>query len=455
MSHFTVLVVGDNHEKQLEPFHEFECTGENNEYVQDIDETEETRQAYETGTMRRLTDGEGNYFSPYSDDYYRDPTPEELEKIGPLGGSGIAKGIQYSSRDWNDGKGYRAKIKYIPENLTEVEVPTKEIMTFEEYVLDYEDYEKVAFSEQPDINGDHKYRYATVNEDGTIDKVIRRTNPNRKWDWYVLGGRWNGFFKLKSNGAKGGDLTKEQIKELAAEYGTTEKYILVLESLLKNDPERVHDYTMEHPVAGGYYLQKKIQELITPQYEDAVAGSPGTFGGIAKAGYVDQAKKGDIDFAGMKQEAYDKAFERYKKVEKLLGGIPQLQFLWKRDFIDGQFKDLDIDEKRSKYHGQAAKQLVNEARKEDGLSRDDQSLLTWLDLEDYQCSAEEYAQNAANRSISTFAVLKDGKWYEKGEMGWWGMASNEDDQDTWNKKFNELIKDLPDNTVLSLVDCHI
>ncbi len=28
MSHFTVLVVGDNVEEQLAPFHEFECTGE-------------------------------------------------------------------------------------------------------------------------------------------------------------------------------------------------------------------------------------------------------------------------------------------------------------------------------------------------------------------------------------------------------------------------------------------
>lgn len=24
-------------------------------------------------------------------------------------------------------------------------------------------------------------------------------NPNSQWDWYVVGGRWNGFFKLKKN----------------------------------------------------------------------------------------------------------------------------------------------------------------------------------------------------------------------------------------------------------------
>ena len=34
MSHYSVLVIGENVEEQLAPFHEFECTGDDNEYVQ-------------------------------------------------------------------------------------------------------------------------------------------------------------------------------------------------------------------------------------------------------------------------------------------------------------------------------------------------------------------------------------------------------------------------------------
>lgn len=41
MSHFTVLVIADDHEAALQPFHEFECTGINDQYVQDIDVTQE------------------------------------------------------------------------------------------------------------------------------------------------------------------------------------------------------------------------------------------------------------------------------------------------------------------------------------------------------------------------------------------------------------------------------
>ncbi len=41
MSHFGVLVVGDNVRHQLAPFHEFECTGIDNEFVVEVNRTEE------------------------------------------------------------------------------------------------------------------------------------------------------------------------------------------------------------------------------------------------------------------------------------------------------------------------------------------------------------------------------------------------------------------------------
>jgi hypothetical protein len=43
MSHFSVLVIGPNVVQQLAPYHEFECTGDDNEYVIDVDVTEQIR----------------------------------------------------------------------------------------------------------------------------------------------------------------------------------------------------------------------------------------------------------------------------------------------------------------------------------------------------------------------------------------------------------------------------
>jgi hypothetical protein len=40
-------------------------------------------------------------------------------------------------------------------------------------------------------------------------------------------------------------------------------------------------------------------------------------------------------------------------------------------------------------------------------------------------------------------------------MGWWGMASDEIDKDDWDAQFAKLIDGLPEDTILTVVDCHI
>jgi hypothetical protein len=57
--------------------------------------------------------------------------------------------------------------------------------------------------------------------------------------------------------------------------------------------------------------------------------------------------------------------------------------------------------------------------------------------------------------IEAFAVLMDGKWYERGEMGWWGAVSDEKDKDAWKQEFQKLLGGLLGTTWLTVVDCHI
>jgi len=115
-------------EQQLAPFHEFECTGINDQYVQDVDITDDVQAEVD----RFLMKGSEN------------PLQEALEWYG---------------------------------------------------------YEKRLLEEEDDveIEGVHKYGYVIV-EEGKLVQAVRRTNPNAKWDWWVLGGRWTGFLKLKDDG---------------------------------------------------------------------------------------------------------------------------------------------------------------------------------------------------------------------------------------------------------------
>lgn len=140
MSHFSVLVVGDV-DYNMAPFHEFECTGRDDEFIQDIDETEYRRSEYEAAKKR------------YQEE--------------------VAKGAS------------EADTKYSFKGTT-----------FREYLESYCEIPIVAHETLVDRKDTHKWGYAIDLGDDNF-KVVRRTNPNKFYDYYGRG--WKAF-KLKSTG---------------------------------------------------------------------------------------------------------------------------------------------------------------------------------------------------------------------------------------------------------------
>jgi hypothetical protein len=60
--------------------------------------------------------------------------------------------------------------------------------------------------------------------------------------------------------------------------------------------------------------------------------------------------------------------------------------------------------------------------------------------------------------FSTWGVIMpDGKWFEKGSMGWWGLSDeSHDEANDWILNFyDRFLKDLTPDTVVTIVDCHI
>jgi len=57
------------------------------------------------------------------------------------------------------------------------------------------------------------------------------------------------------------------------------------------------------------------------------------------------------------------------------------------------------------------------------------------------------------KSSVPFCLVVDGEWFERGEMGWWGITSNE--KDDWNEIFHDILSKLPDDSEVTLVDFHI
>lgn len=307
MSHFTVLVIGDNPEEQLAPFQEFECTGRDDEYVQDLDETEERREEYANAN-------------------------EETKK------------------------------KY-PDFLT--------------YATRYHDHAVVPHGEEPDLEKKHKYGYVLLDASGKVERYVNRTNPNAKWDWYVLGGRWTGYFKLK-------------------------------------DGIRTHK-----------------------------VGEPGLMTEIAEVGHADQCRKGDIDIEAMRNEAARTGLEQFDEVVAVIAGREIIP--WEK--VRTELCKDDIDAARKRYNEQPAVKDLQTKR-----------LLPFMDdLRDVYCNFDRDRFVAQQRSgaIVTFALIKDGEWYENGSMGWWGVVSDEKKTEDWHEEYAKLFDALPDDTLVSVYDCHI
>jgi len=142
MSHFTVMVIGEDPEKQLAPFDE---NLEMSRYV-----------AY---TKQQLIEKGRKENEEYKASIY-------------------AKFLADPEKYRGECAGNPAHINYV-----ENEFPKKLASSDEE-----------VYQEQ--------IKYYEPDEIGSDGEVYSTQNPNAKWDWYQLGGRWSGMIKLKE-GATG------------------------------------------------------------------------------------------------------------------------------------------------------------------------------------------------------------------------------------------------------------
>lgn len=153
MSHFAVLVVTKQSPTQdvlsnaLLPFHEFECTGIDAHIVSE-DRTQEYKDEYEE-----------------TDNGYKEEYATFADFVTKYHGAARVNP-------------YVASILNGRMNLG---LP----------VIHDGDSEK-------GINEQAKFGWAEIDEDNNVIQVIDRTNPDRKWDWYVVGGRWSNYLRVKS-----------------------------------------------------------------------------------------------------------------------------------------------------------------------------------------------------------------------------------------------------------------
>ena len=313
MSHFVVLVVGPDPEAQLQPYHEFECTGTIDQYVQSVDVLEEARASWE---------------------------------------------------------------------------PDESYPTLESYLVGHYCLPLAVEDFPPDLEDDNMFGWYRLNGKGDVIEAFQRTNPNKHWDWYQVGGRWRGFFTLKDN--------------RAGELGTPSMAALLL------------DKNYEAP----------------------------------SENRADSCLKGNVDIDAMRSIAESEAAMLYDRVHNLWenrveGPCPK-HSPWPEVRARHEADGTGIEAAREEYGSQPAVQEVRSCK-----------TTMWEEPDAFLVDRAAYLKAARDSAISTFAIIKDGQWYERGSMGWWGIVTDGKSDDEWNAKFSELFDSLPDDALLTIVDCHI
>ena len=172
-------------------------------------------------------------------------------------------------------------------------------------------------------------------------------------------------------------------------------------------------------------------------------GDAGLMTEPADEGFADVVTVGDVDFKSMKAEAKKGAEKFYDEVMAVIGHLP-VNKTWDEMIGDTPRGD-ELNKLRDEYWAQERCVALKKAKIGGWSTSPDEFLI----------SREEYASNIENGVGIPYAFVKDGEWYQHGEMGWWGMSSDEMSQAEWNNKVQELYASLPKDTKLTLVDCHI
>lgn len=218
-------------------------------------------------------------------------------------------------------------------------------------------------------------------------------NPQAKWDWCQIGGRWAGFFHIK--------------------------------------PEFQHLYSSA-----------------SPNFSWGWKDNPIAMAKVRSEKRVDIAMKGHIDWEFMMNDAAIRAGKEYDFAMDIIGYLPPNES-WEvvRDGGSG-------DDAREKYWAQPRCKAWKDFSKDHYQEMSDLGISGFSGSpDDYLCSRETFIEQKRRQSICPFALLHNGKWAQKGEMGWWAIVTNENDN--WIDVFHKALASMPDDTKLTMVDCHI
>lgn len=241
------------------------------------------------------------------------------------------------------------------------------------------------------------------------EKVYTKTNPNYKWDWWQVGGRYSGrlgAYKPEEN------------------PNNWEKCFICNGTGMRMDDLGIKA-RKENPDYSCNGCNGKGTSLKWPTCFEKYDGD------------ICQVKDINLDTIRMKNvtDRFDFLKETCTKHNISLAELEDCLRAFQKEHEEyknnpnKEWNEVTYSEKAMKY----------------------QKADIWRELYLVNVPLVDWANSAP--SLISFAVNDNGKWSERGEMGWWGVVSNEND--SWEKEYQKFLNSLKPDQYLTVVDCHI
>lgn len=160
---------------------------------------------------------------------------------------------------------------------------------------------------------------------------------------------------------------------------------------------------------------------------------------------VNETTVADIDFNKKIEEVKKEAREYWKEVNDFIKESKTDSFKPWKEIVD--IEGLNVVEKREMYNAQPEAKAFAEYSKNN---------FNFNSVEDFLVSEEEFVSDSVYSSIAPFAYVSEKTgWREQGEMGWFGVSIKNTSNKEWHEEFMSFVAELPPETKVTVIDCHI
>lgn len=295
--------------------------------------------------------------------------------------------------------------------------------------------------------------------------LLSTYNPNSKWDWYEIGGRYSEKIRLDKSSIP--SVLKDKLENLTVQYN-----VIVSLSKLNLDCIEFDKLTIEQ-------IQKYLNKLVGIFHPDMHKETGIDEKYIKEVNKLKQMIKDNysnisvfrefevftqslVELEKTKNNIVKELLHTYKQIDPSIKkyisdwSFDEYKLEWdKVDAAKVKFIDFSADPTHEAYYKRFWEIVVEGSPRTPDEDEDkyDSFYNANFYLDKY-VTKENYIEQ--NTNFRTYAYLDHGEWVEPGQMGWFGCSdANSDGYQKYEEDFKHLLKNLYEDDIITIVDCHI